>query len=210
MERPTLFATDAQGSIARNSLRGHNEQAPLRRRSGFSTRAGRIKSGFSAQSPNARTKKRLSAGFFRILEVLRVDVFTPRLIDEAFIMPNLALLFGTLLFALGPIFYFLNEPGNRSLTALIPVPIGLLIIGAGLAARHPARRKAAMHVAAALGLLGLLGSLMGARHWPAIFSGNIASLARPLAAVEQLLMFLICTTFLILCVRSFIAARRGR
>lgn len=124
-------------------------------------------------------------------------------------MSNLAVLFGALLFALGPIFYFLGEPGTRSMTALIPVPIGLLILGAGLAARHPARRKAAMHVAAAFGLLGLLGSLMGARNWGALLSGNIASLDRPLAAAEQLLMFLICGVFLILCVRSFIAARRS-
>jgi hypothetical protein len=123
-------------------------------------------------------------------------------------MPNIAALVGLLLSLLGPIFYFLGQPGARSLTAFIPLPFGLLILGAGLAARHPARRKHAMHLAAVLSLIALLGSLMGAKNFPKLLSGQAASLPRPLATTEQFLMFVICLVFLVLCINWFISNRR--
>lgn len=125
-------------------------------------------------------------------------------------MPSTAILFGALLFALGPIFYFLQiarGDSTPSATAFIPSLLAILIVAFGLAAKSPSRRKAAMHGAAAFGLLGLLGSLMGLRKWPALLSGG--DVERPLAAWEQLLMFLICSVFLTLCVKSFAAARRS-
>ncbi|MBW3636510.1 MAG: hypothetical protein KY445_08610 [Armatimonadetes bacterium] len=121
-------------------------------------------------------------------------------------MPSTAILFGALLFALGPIFFFLQMSqgdSSPSPTAFIPSLVGIFIIAFGLAAKSPSRRKAAMHGAAGFALLGLLGSLMGARKWPALLSGG--DVDRPLATWEQLLMFLICTVFLALCVKSFAA-----
>lgn len=125
-------------------------------------------------------------------------------------MPSTAVLFGALLFALGPIFYFLQisqGDSTPSATAFIPSLFGIFIAAFGIAAKNPARRKAAMHGAAGFGLLGLLGSLMGASKWPALLSGG--EVARPLAAWSQLLMFLICLVFLSLCAKSFATARRG-
>ena len=124
-------------------------------------------------------------------------------------MSRTAVVFGALLFALGPIFYYLQiAEGNTtpSPTAFIPSLFAILIVAFGLAARHPARRKAAMHGAAGVALLGLLGSLMAARKWPALLTGGVVT--RPLAAWEQLLMFLLCAIFLFLCAKSFAAARR--
>lgn len=125
-------------------------------------------------------------------------------------MSGTAVLFGSLLFALGPIFYFLQisqGDASPSATAFIPSLFGIFIAAFGLAARHPARRKAAMHGAAGVALLGLLGSLRSARDWPALLSGGVVE--RPLASWETLLMFLICAVFLFLCVKSFAAARRS-
>ena len=122
-------------------------------------------------------------------------------------MPQTAVLFGAMLFVLGPIFYFLGEPGSRSPTAFIPSLIGVFILAFGLAAKNPARLKAGMHGAAAFGVLGLLGSLMGAKNWPKILTGQ--EVPRPLASWEQLLMFLICLIFVFLCVKSFSSARRA-
>ena len=121
-------------------------------------------------------------------------------------MPNIAIFTGALLALLGPIFYL--GSGTGSLTALIPVPIGLLIAGSGAAAKHPARLKAGMHAAAMFALLGLLGSLMGARNWFAFLNG--ADVARPAAAILQFLMFVITLVFLGICVRWFIANRRAK
>jgi hypothetical protein len=118
-----------------------------------------------------------------------------------------AVLFGTILFLLGPIFYLLGEPGSRSFTAFIPSVIGALIAVCGVIAKNPARRKAAMHGAAGLGLLGILGSLRSASQWPRILSGQ--AVERPLAVWEQLLMFVICLVFVAACARSFSAARRA-
>lgn len=125
-------------------------------------------------------------------------------------MSGTAVLFGSLVFALGPIFYFLQisqGDSTPSATAFIPSLFGILIVAFGLAAKHPARRKAAMHGAAGVALLGLLGSLMAARKWPALLTGG--EVTRPLAAWENLLLFLICAVFLVLCVKSFAAARRS-
>jgi hypothetical protein len=90
---------------------------------------------------------------------------------------------------------------------LIPAFIGVPIFALGLVARNPLRRKDAMHGAVMFGLIGFLGSLMGARKWPALLSGQ--AVERPLAAWEQLAMAIICLVFVVLCVRSFIAARRA-
>ena len=122
-------------------------------------------------------------------------------------MPQIAVIFGALLFALGPIFYFLGESGARSLTAFIHSLIGIFIAVFGHIARTPSKLKAGMHGAAAFGVLGLVGSLMGAKNWPKILTGQ--AVARPLAAWEQLLMFLICGVFVFLCVQSFSKARRA-
>jgi hypothetical protein len=127
-------------------------------------------------------------------------------------MAKKAMATGALLMALGFGFFFLDAQsatGDKgpSVTALIPSFFGVLLLALGLVARDDNRRKQAMHIAAGVSLLGILGSLMSVRKWPQILTGQ--AVERPLAAWEQMLMFLICATFLALCVKSFKEARRS-
>jgi fucose 4-O-acetylase-like acetyltransferase len=96
--------------------------------------------------------------------------------------------------------------GAESITALIPAFIGLPVLVLGQLARRPAWRRHAIHAALALALLGLLGTLMNVAELPALLSG--ASVERPAAVVSSTLTALSCAIYLVLGVRSFVAARR--
>ena len=123
-------------------------------------------------------------------------------------MAKVTIAVGILLMILGVGFYLaLSEA--RSLTALIPTFFGLPIFAFGLVARDEFKRKHAMHAAVLFGLLGFLGSFsMGFPKWKMLLSG--AEIPRPLAAYEQLAMAIICGVFVIMCVKSFIHARKAR
>jgi hypothetical protein len=123
-------------------------------------------------------------------------------------MPSLAIGFGALLTVLGVGFYFASE--TRSPTALIPLAFGVPLMVLGVIGRQGDKaRKHAMHVAAAISLLGTLGGLgMAARALPKLFAGE--PLERPAAVTEQALMGVLCAAFLALCIKSFIDARRSR
>lgn len=96
--------------------------------------------------------------------------------------------------------FFISD--SKSFTAFIPAVFGLLIAISGLIAIKETTRKHAMHVAALVGLLGLLGGFgMGLRK---LFSDP------GLAAFSQVFLGIVCLIFLIVCIRSFIAARRAR
>lgn len=117
---------------------------------------------------------------------------------------------GEALIALGLFAYLvLSEPANRSFTALIPTFFGIPMLVLGIMARKEDLRKHMMHAAAALGLLGILGTASGLIKFPAYFTDQ-ASLERPNAVLVQGIMCLLCILFLVLCVRSFIAARKAQ
>jgi hypothetical protein len=118
-------------------------------------------------------------------------------------MPQTAIAFGVVLCLVGLGFYL--GTGATSVTALIPAFIGLPIALAGLVARREGLRAHAMHAAALVGTLGALGSL--GRLVPALAAGG--SLARP-ALLAQAITGLVCLVFVVLCVRSFVRARRAR
>jgi putative Ca2+/H+ antiporter (TMEM165/GDT1 family) len=124
-------------------------------------------------------------------------------------MALIAIFIGVLLTLLGLITYFAAVFGwiaaHPSPTALIPCAAGVLLILLGILALRPAMRKHAMHAAAIIGLLGTIAPL-GRLIPVAIHNGLIVSAA----VVSQILMSLLCAIFLILCVRSFITARRQR
>ena len=118
-----------------------------------------------------------------------------------------AIITGFALLSLGPIFFLLGEPGQRHLTAFIPSFFGLLILMCGFAAANSARTKAAMHAAVGFALIGALGALfMGGPTWPALLSGQLTF--RPLASIAMLVMFVICTIFLVPSVMRFIKMRQ--
>lgn len=117
-------------------------------------------------------------------------------------MPGITIVFGIVLILQGIITYFISD--SQSFTAFIPSIFGALLVVFGAAAKKPDLRKHAMHGAAAVGLLGVLGSLGMA----------IPKLARgadlTLALGSQLFMGVLLVIYVGLCVRSFIAARRAR
>ena len=120
-------------------------------------------------------------------------------------MANTAIAFGVILIALGIVGYVAT--GASSPTALIPSFIGLLLAATGAIARNPAKRKHAMHAAAAIGLIGFAGAARGLSKIGAVLSGE--PVERPAAVVSQSVMAVLCLLFVILCVRSFINARRS-
>ncbi len=117
-------------------------------------------------------------------------------------MPTLTITLGVILILQGIITYFVS--GQQSFTALIPAIFGALFTVCGFIALKPDLRKHAMHAAAMVGLLGALGGL--GRALPALFRGADFGLALG----SQLALGVLCVIFVVLCVRSFIAARRDR
>ena len=122
------------------------------------------------------------------------------------VMPIVTIVFGLLLAALGVYGYTSAVPAH--VTALIPAFFGVAFIVLGALATRPSLLRHAMHAAAALGLLALLGSARGVPDALRVLSGEVV--ARPAMATSQGLMFVLCAIFVALCVRSFMAARRER
>jgi O-antigen/teichoic acid export membrane protein len=110
-----------------------------------------------------------------------------------------AIISGVLLILWSVVSYFISE--SRSFTAFIPAIFGVLLAICGVIGRSEGARKHAMHAAAVVGLLGLLGGFgMGLRK---VFSEP------GLAAYSQVFLGVVSLVFLVTCIRSFIAARRG-
>jgi uncharacterized membrane protein len=116
-------------------------------------------------------------------------------------MPNITIVFGALLILLGVGMYL--GTGTPSVTALIPAFVGVPLLLLGVGARmKESLRKHLMHAAAAVGLLGFLGSF-----------GRLASkgfAGAPAAVASQAIMAGLCLLFVVLCVNSFVQARRAR
>ncbi len=123
-------------------------------------------------------------------------------------MAKVTVVFAILLIALGLVGYF--GTGAQHATALIPTWFGAALGMFGLLAMSPdeGRRKLFMHVNVTLGLLGFIAvateSIRGYVH--AKSSGVQPDM---IALASKLTMTGLLLIYVILCVRSFIAARRG-
>ncbi len=122
-------------------------------------------------------------------------------------MAKLTIGFGILLIAIGAWGFFAT--GAVHPTALIPAYFGLVLAWSGILAhtQDAKRRMLWMHVAVTAGLLGFLGA--GVMAVLETVKAHGAPLAHPAAVESQVAMAAICLVFVGLCVRSFIAARRG-
>ena len=123
-------------------------------------------------------------------------------------MAKLTIVFGVVLIVLG-VWGFVAT-GSTHPTALIPTWTGLaLTVSGALARTEDARQRMLwMHVAVTVGLLGFLGA--GSRAIVELVKTHGMPLAYPGAGADQAAMAAICLVFVLLCVRSFIAARRTR
>lgn len=120
-------------------------------------------------------------------------------------MAKITLVFAALLILLGVGAYFVT--GMQSWTALIPAIAGALLLVCGLIAQDPAKRKHAMHAAVLLAVLGIAGGIPGVIkliRW----GTTGAEPARPAAAWVQGIMSALLLPYVVLCVKSFVDARR--
>lgn len=116
--------------------------------------------------------------------------------------------FGLLLILLG-VFGYVGT-GSHAPTALIPAYVGAVLAILGWFARtpNPKRRMMIMHIAVTIGLLGFLATIPGIYHWVQMMQGH--PVLRPVAEQDKAAMSLILLAYVLLCVRSFINARRSR
>jgi hypothetical protein len=117
-------------------------------------------------------------------------------------MPGITRVVGFILIAIGVIGYLYT--GAASITALIPAMVGAILLVLALAARNAQARKHAMHAAVAFALIAALATL------PRLIPGLMAGEFQRPATIAQLAMVLVLLSYVLMGVRSFIQARRGR
>ena len=119
-------------------------------------------------------------------------------------MPSTAIWFGRLLVLVGAIGYgYGMSQGAASVTALIPAFFGIVIMACGHLGMAETRRKLMMHIAVTVGLLGVIAAVV------AIFRKGMPE-SIGVGTGSQIAMAVVCLVFVVLCVRSFIAARGSR
>ena len=132
-------------------------------------------------------------------------------------MAKVTLVFAVLLVALGLVGYL--GTGSAHPTALIPTWFGLALGLFGFLAISPSegRRKLFMHINVTIALLGFLGAAAEiVRSFVATMNLNAVMAGAPSASIDgralaaKLVMACLLLIYVILCVRSFVAARRQR
>lgn len=118
-------------------------------------------------------------------------------------MANITIVVGLILISLGMGGYF--GTGTPSVTALIPAFFGGPILLLGALALKDSLRKHAMHLAVMIGLLGCLGAIANVVR--VLMKGDEI---KPVAFGMTIAMGVVCGIFVVLCVRSFIQARKAR
>jgi hypothetical protein len=133
-------------------------------------------------------------------------------------MAKLTMIFGVLIALVGGVGYAITHFWH----ALIPVALGVILLLLGFVANTEdrKRRMLAMHIAVTVGLLGFLGTIPGLIAIARFAAGSAQDAATHMqvgsisvarrAAEVQSATNLLCLVFVLLCVRSFIAARRAR
>ncbi len=124
-------------------------------------------------------------------------------------MARVSIFFGIVLILLGGLTFMAT--GSKAPTALIPVGFGIVLAICGYLGRTTDLKKRAlwMHIAVTVGLLGFLATIMrGPVSFLQMEQGK--QFARPIAVEETTAMCVLMLVYVVLCVRSFIAARRAR
>lgn len=124
-------------------------------------------------------------------------------------MAKVTLLFAIALIVLGLVGYF--GTGSQHATALIPTWWGLALGLFGFLAMSPseARRKLFMHINVTIGLLGFLGATVEAIRGY-VHATSLGHEPDRIALASKVTMAALLLVYVILCVRSFINARRAR
>ncbi|WP_137802048.1 hypothetical protein [Kocuria sp. 2SI] len=118
-------------------------------------------------------------------------------------MPRTTLILGAILIGVGVVSYI--AAGFSSWTALIPAILGLLVAACGLIAVK--NQKIGIHIALLVALLGIAGTFMNVINISDLFTGQAE---RPIAIIASVVTFLLLIVYVVMGVRSFIAARRWK
>jgi hypothetical protein len=122
-------------------------------------------------------------------------------------MARITVIIGVLMILLGVLGFVLT--GSEQKTALIPSYFGILfVLLSGLASAKPQLNKHLMHVSALLALLGMAGTFRALGTFVTLVGGG--EVERQAAVIAQTIFFVLAAVYLVLCIRSFIAARRAR
>ena len=124
-------------------------------------------------------------------------------------MAKVTLLFAVLLIALGLVGFL--GTGSEHYTALIPTWIGLALglFGALSLSPDAGRRKLFMHISVTVALLGFLGTVSELIR--GTIKAHATGIAPKAAAIEsKYALAVLLLIYVVLCVRSFIAARKAR
>ena len=124
-------------------------------------------------------------------------------------MAKTTICLGVVLILLGILGYV--STGSHAPTALIPAIVGLILaVLGGLALTDDAKKRMLyMHIAVTIGLLGFLGTAWSIVNYiQMVFIGR--QFPHPIAVEEKAAMAAVLLLFVLLSVRSFIAARRTR
>jgi hypothetical protein len=123
-------------------------------------------------------------------------------------MAKVTVLFGILLILLGGLGFVLT--GSKFPTSLIPSAFGVVLVTFGSLAETPdsRRRMLFMHIAVTVGLLGFLATAPALISVVQLFKGKL--FPYPAAIEEKAAMSALMLIYVLLCVRSFITARRTR
>jgi hypothetical protein len=123
-------------------------------------------------------------------------------------MAKITIVTGVLLILLGLASYLYT--GHQYPTSLIPSAFGILLVAFGSMAETPVqrRRMLAMHIAVTVGLLGFLATAAALVSVVQLIKGKL--FPYPIAIEEKAAMSVLLLIYVLLCVRSFIVARRSR
>tara|TARA_Y100000385_G_scaffold54662_1_gene52140 strand:- start:4812 stop:5207 length:396 start_codon:yes stop_codon:yes gene_type:complete len=115
-------------------------------------------------------------------------------------IPSLTIFYGGFLVIWGVLISYLSE--SDSITSFFPSMLGLPILLSGLlASKFPNKKKVWMHIAVTFGLLCAIG---GTRFFMKMSDGlNYATLS-------MLMLFLSGSIYTMICVKSFIHARKNK
>ena len=121
-------------------------------------------------------------------------------------MPKVTILFGLLLIVLGVVGYV--GTGWQAPTALIPMYVGIVFTILGFLARRGSQKKRmlVMHIAVTLAALCFLVTSLSIWYFIRMEMGH--AVVRPIAVEDQAVFSVMMLIYVLLCVRSFIKARR--
>lgn len=119
------------------------------------------------------------------------------------IMPRVTIGLSIVLIAVGAIAYVATA--FASWTALIPAILGAVILVCGLIGLK--NHKLGIHIALVVAILGIVGAGMNVMQIGALIAGDAE---RPAAVVTSIITFVLLIVYVIMGVRSFIAARRWK